>query len=125
VKARLGTLVTLIAVLVTLIAAPPTISAPALAMGAAPGAQRVSYDHYSVTIDGRRVLLRAAEFHYFRLPSPDLWRDVLEKYKAAGFNAVSMYFDWAYHSPKSGVYDFSGAGRGAYRHRQVAGLPGG
>ena len=56
---------------------------------------RVSYDNYSMPVDGKRVLLQAAEFHYFRLPSPDLWRDVLEKYKAAGFNAVSIYFDWA------------------------------
>jgi beta-galactosidase GanA len=68
----------------------------------------VTYDSHSLMIDGRRVLLEAAEFHYFRLPSPDLWRDVLEKYKAAGFNAVSLYFDWAYHSPKPGVYDFTG-----------------
>ena len=68
----------------------------------------VSFDHYSLLIDGQRVVIRAAEFHYFRLPSPDLWRDVLEKYKAAGFNTVSIYFDWAYHSPKPGVYDFTG-----------------
>ena len=52
--------------------------------------------------------LWSAEFHYFRLPNPDLWRDKLEKLKAAGFNAVSLYFDWAYHSPAPGVYDFSG-----------------
>ncbi|AGL17620.1 beta-galactosidase [Actinoplanes sp. N902-109] len=69
---------------------------------------RVSYDNYSVMVDGQRVLLQGAEFHYFRLPSPDLWRDVLEKYRAAGFNTVSLYFDWAYHSPKRGVYDFTG-----------------
>jgi beta-galactosidase GanA len=68
----------------------------------------VTYDHYSLVVDGQRVVVRAAEFHYFRLPSPDLWRDVLEKYRAAGFNAVSIYFDWAYHSPAPGVYDFTG-----------------
>jgi beta-galactosidase len=28
--------------------------------------------------------------------------------KAAGYNAVTIYFDWGYHSPKKGVYDFSG-----------------
>jgi hypothetical protein len=28
--------------------------------------------------------------------------------KALGFNAVSFYFDWAYHSPAPGAYDFSG-----------------
>jgi beta-galactosidase GanA len=71
-------------------------------------AHQVTYDHYSLLVDGRRVVLQGAEFHYWRLPSPDLWRDVLEKLKAGGFNAISVYFDWAYHSPKPGVYDFTG-----------------
>lgn len=71
-------------------------------------AHTVSYDRYSLMVDGRRILLDSAEFHYWRLPSPSLWLDVLEKIKADGFNAVSVYFDWAYHSPKPGSYDFSG-----------------
>ena len=79
----------------------PASAAPAVG-------HRITYDRYSVLVDGERILLQAAEFHYFRLPSPDLWRDVLEKEKAAGFNAISLYFDWAYHSPKAGVYDFTG-----------------
>lgn len=45
---------------------------------------------------------------YYRLPSPDLWIDILEKFKALEFNSVSYYFNWGYHSPKKGVYDFSG-----------------
>ncbi|MGM1064064.1 beta-galactosidase [Saccharothrix sp. Mg75] len=68
----------------------------------------VGYDRYSLTVDGRRVLLWAGEFHYFRLPSQELWRDVLEKIRAAGFNGVSLYFHWGYHSPAPGVYDFTG-----------------
>jgi beta-galactosidase GanA len=68
----------------------------------------VSYDHHSVSVDGQRILLWGGEFHYFRLPSQQLWRDVLERIKAAGFNGVSLYFDWAYHSPAPGVYDFTG-----------------
>jgi beta-galactosidase GanA len=68
----------------------------------------ITWDRYSLSIDGQRVWLWSAEFHYFRLPSPELWRDVLEKLKATGFNAVSLYFSWAYHSPAPGVYDFSG-----------------
>ncbi len=75
---------------------------------AAPQVHTVGYDHYSLTIDGKRLYVWSGEFHYWRLPSPDLWRDVLQKMKAAGFNAVSIYFDWAYHSPRPGVYDFSG-----------------
>ncbi len=68
----------------------------------------VSYDHYSVIIGGRRVLLWAGEFDYYRLPSPSLWIDRLQEMKAAGFNAVSIYFDWDYHSAAPGVYDFGG-----------------
>jgi beta-galactosidase GanA len=94
-------------------AAPPTgapaaTGAPATASGPAPTAHTVGFDHYSATVDGRRVYLWSAEFHYWRLPSPDLWRDVLQKLKASGFNATSIYFDWAYHSSAPGRYDFSG-----------------
>lgn len=71
-------------------------------------AHQVGYDKYSLTVDGRRVMLWSGEFHYFRLPSPQLWRDILEKIKAAGFTGVSLYFHWGYHSPAPGVYDFSG-----------------
>jgi beta-galactosidase GanA len=85
-----------------------TTGAPAapLAVPAARGA--ITYDHHSVMIGGTPVFLQSAEVHYFRLPSPGLWRDVLEKIKAGGFNTVSVYFNWAYHSPAPGVYDFTG-----------------
>ena len=59
-------------------------------------------------IDGRRAVIWSGEFEYWRLPSPSLWLDILQKMKAEGYNAVTIYFDWAYHSPKPGVYDFSG-----------------
>lgn len=68
----------------------------------------VTYDRYSLIIDGKPTYLWSGSFHYWRLPSPDLWLDVLQKMKAAGFNAVEIYFDWGYHSPARGVYDFSG-----------------
>jgi len=86
------------------------VGAPASAEPAARpvAAHTVTYDDYSFKLDGGRTYLWAGEFHYYRLPSPDLWRDVLEKMKAGGFNAVSLYFDWAYHSPRPGVYDFTG-----------------
>lgn len=71
-------------------------------------AHSVTYDDYSFKIDGKRTYLWSGEFHYFRLPSQDLWLDVLQKMKAVGFNAVSVYFDWGYHSPAPGVYDFTG-----------------
>ncbi|MEC3998244.1 beta-galactosidase [Actinacidiphila sp. DG2A-62] len=86
-----------------------TAATPAAAVATHDGrAHTVSYDGYSYLIDGKRVYLWSGEFHYFRLPSQDLWYDVLQKMKAAGFNAVSLYFDWGYHSPAPGVYDFTG-----------------
>src|SRR4051794_35148110 len=68
----------------------------------------VTWDKYSLMVDGKRVYVWSGEFHPFRLPNPDLWRDILQKMKANGYDAVSIYVDWAYHSPKPGVYDFSG-----------------
>jgi beta-galactosidase GanA len=87
-------------------AAHRAVSAPAAKAGGT--AHTVSYDGYSFKIDGKRVYIWSGEFHYFRLPSPDLWLDIFQKMKAAGFNAVSLYFDWDYHSPTPGVYDFTG-----------------
>ena len=78
------------------------LSAPVKSFG------RVSYDARSLMIDGERKIIWGGEFHPFRLPSPDLWRDILQKMKASGFNTVALYFDWGYHSPKQGVYDFTG-----------------
>jgi beta-galactosidase GanA len=71
-------------------------------------AHTVSFDGYSFLVDGGRTYLWSGEFHYFRLPSPDLWLDIFQKMKAAGFNATSLYFDWGYHSSAPGKYDFTG-----------------
>jgi len=68
----------------------------------------IAWDGYSLLLDGERERIWSAEFHYWRLPSTSLWRDVLQKYRAAGFNAISVYFHWGYHSPAPGVYDFGG-----------------
>ncbi len=81
---------------------------PAAAKGAAATPHTVTFDGYSFLVDGTRTYLWSGEFHYFRLPSPDLWLDIFQKMKAAGFNATSLYFDWGYHSPAPGVYDFTG-----------------
>src|SRR4051794_27786641 len=82
-------------------ASPPTRSA-------AGRGHTVTYDGYSFLVDGKRTYLWSGEFHYFRLPSPDLWLDIFQKMKAAGFNATSLYFDWGYHSAAPGKYDFTG-----------------
>jgi len=68
----------------------------------------VGFDRYSLLVDGRRLVLWSGEMHPFRLPSPSLWRDVLQKMRAHGYNAVSAYVSWNYHSPAPGSYDFTG-----------------
>ncbi|KAI9286237.1 glycoside hydrolase superfamily, partial [Umbelopsis sp. AD052] len=68
----------------------------------------VTWDKYSLKINGERLFTFSGEFHYYRLPSPDLWADIFEKFKALNFNTASIYFYWGYHSPKQGVYDFEG-----------------
>ena len=91
------------------LAALPAVATASVTPAAAPGQRHaISYDRYSLKIDGKRIYLWSGSFHYWRLPSPDLWVDVLQKMKAAGFNAVEIYFDWGYHSARRGVYDFSG-----------------
>lgn len=68
----------------------------------------INYDKYSLKIDNKRTLIRSAAIHYFRMPGHELWRDRLSKLKAAGYNAVDIYFCWGYHSKEPGKYDFTG-----------------
>jgi len=67
----------------------------------------ITWDQHSMMVDGERIVVWSGEIHPFRLPSPSLWRDVIQKMKASGFNGVAFYFDWGYHSSAPGVYDFS------------------
>ena len=39
---------------------------------------------------------------------PSLWKDIVQKAKAAGLNCISIYFHWALTNPKKGVIDFTG-----------------
>jgi beta-galactosidase GanA len=68
----------------------------------------VTFDQYSMIIDGARVPIWSGEMHPFRLPSPQLWPDVLQKLRANGYNAVSIYAAWNFHSAAPGDYDFTG-----------------
>lgn len=68
----------------------------------------VTFDKHSLIIDGKRVFIRSGSFHYFRTPGYDLALDRFKKMKAAGYNTVDLYFNWNYHSPAEGEYDFTG-----------------
>jgi hypothetical protein len=50
----------------------------------------VQWDHYSFKINGRRIFVFSGELHYWRIPVPEVWEDLLEKIKAAGFTAFAF-----------------------------------
>ena len=68
----------------------------------------VTWDENSLLIYGKRVLIYGGEFHPFRLPVPSLWLDIFQKMKSMGYNAVSVYWDWALLEGEQGSYSASG-----------------
>jgi beta-galactosidase GanA len=89
----------------TVLAEDPKVFAEATQPKGTP--KKITWDKNSLMVDGERIMVWSGEIHPFRLPNPSLWRDVIQKMKASGFNGVAFYFDWGYHSPSPGVYDFS------------------
>lgn len=67
----------------------------------------VTFDQHSVLLDDKRAMIFSGEFHPFRLPAPELWYDVLEKFKASGFNGVSVYWHWGLSAPNAKEVRFS------------------
>lgn len=44
-----------------------------------------------------------------------LIKDIFQKFRASGFNTVSIYFFWSYHSAAEGIYDFQTSGKNIQR----------
>lgn len=70
------------------------------------GDTTVQWDHYSLIVNGDRVFSFSGEFHPFRIPVPEIWKDLLEKIKAMGMNTMSFYNHWGFHAPFSDTLDF-------------------
>ncbi|KAG8887044.1 hypothetical protein FRB98_000623 [Tulasnella sp. 332] len=68
----------------------------------------VEWDGYSLFVHGQRIFLWSGEFHTWRLPVLELWLDVLQKIKALGMNAISIYVHWGLVNPAPGHLDFDG-----------------
>lgn len=49
----------------------------------------VAWDKYSLSVKGERLFVFSGEFHYQRLPVPELWLDIFQKLRANGFNTIS------------------------------------
>ncbi|KAK2689356.1 hypothetical protein QWA68_011373 [Fusarium oxysporum] len=75
----------------------------------------VQWDHFSVKVNGQRLFLWSGELHLWRIPVPELWRDIFEKIKAAGFNGISLYEHWGWHAPNNETLDFE-TGAHDYKH---------
>ena len=67
----------------------------------------ITYDAQSFLIHGKRLFLTAGAIHYPRIPR-DLWADRIGKAKAAGLNALQLYFFWNVHEPEEGNFVFEG-----------------
>lgn len=50
--------------------------------------KEIEWDKHSLLVKGERVFIFSGEFHYQRLPVPELWPDIFQKFKANGLNAV-------------------------------------
>ncbi|KAK7061407.1 beta-galactosidase [Favolaschia claudopus] len=68
----------------------------------------VTWDEYSLLINGSRLNIFSGEVHPYRMPSQSLHLDVFQKIKSLGFNAISAYFYWGIHEPKRGDISFEG-----------------
>ena len=51
---------------------------------------RVTLDHYSVIVTGKRVVVNAGELHPFRLPAQAAWPAMLDKMRAASHDRLSQ-----------------------------------
>lgn len=67
----------------------------------------ITFNKHSLVIKDKPTFIKSAALHYFRCPGEKTWKDRLRKLKAAGYNAVDLYFCANYHSEKPGEYDFS------------------
>lgn len=76
----------------------------------------VQWDHFSFEIKGQRAFLFSGDFHYWRLPVPELWEDILQKIKAAGLNSFTFYAHWGYHAPNPDTVDFT---NGAHNYSRL------
>jgi len=72
---------------------------------------QVTWDPHSLLVNGERLFLFSGEFAYERMPVPEMWSDIFQKFRANGFNAVSLYFFWSYHSASRDVFDFTSGGK--------------
>jgi beta-galactosidase len=88
-------------------------AAVAVSLGAAAApahaASPVSWDRYSLRLNGKPLFVNAGEVHPHRMPGGvSQWRRVLRTMKAAGLNTISVYVFWNNHEVEPGRFRYSG-----------------
>ena len=58
-------------------------------------------------LNGKPIIIKAAEIHYPRIPEP-YWEQRIEMCKSLGMNAVCIYIFWNLHEQHPDQYDFTG-----------------
>ncbi len=67
----------------------------------------IDFDSKGFIINGKRTFIVSAGMEYARVPRA-LWKDRLQRLRAAGFNCIEIYTFWNYHEPQEGKFNFSG-----------------
>ena len=68
---------------------------------------KITYDHVSLLVDGKRWFPMMGEMHFSRYPAR-YWEEELCKMKAGGIDIVSLYVIWIHHEEIQGQFDFTG-----------------
>ena len=67
----------------------------------------VTWDKYSLIIDGRRVCPVMGEVHYSRIPAEE-WSGEVRKMKDGGVTIIACYVFWNHIEETEGLFDWSG-----------------
>ena len=68
---------------------------------------KVTWDKYSLMIDGRRVVPVMGEVHYSRIPA-DEWQREVRKMKEGGVTIIATYVFWNHVEEEEGIFRWDG-----------------
>ncbi len=69
--------------------------------------KKVTWDRYSLMIDGRRVCPVMGEVHYSRIPA-DEWQQEIRKMKEGGVTIIAAYVFWNHVEEQEGIFRWDG-----------------
>ena len=66
---------------------------------------KIELNENGIWIDGSCQVILASSLFYFRIPQ-ERWEQRMKLLKAAGYNAIDVYFPWNYHETAPGKWNF-------------------